>query len=195
MEVVMETDYSKAAVMGFISTLSKKGLANAHTADGFRVAARKIFGELSPQEEADVRKIDVALAVKRVHNKNPGKYKPSSLGEYQRRVDTLLKEFVRYQENPTTYTGIGRGAPTATQKAAGKGRGTKAARAAPKATPPTPAPGPGPQPAFPHLALDYPLRPDFLAQVVVPRDLRVEEARRLGAFVMTLAADYTPKDG
>ncbi len=185
------SDYSKAALMAFIQTLAKKGLANAHTADGLRVAADRILGGLSPQEEADVRKIDVGLAVKRVHNKSPGKFKPSSLAEYGRRVEMLLKEFVRYHENPTTYTGIGRGTPT-TRKAGAKGRGAKTAFRAPtKAT----LVSPPAAPVFQHLSLDYPLRPDFLAQIVVPRDLRVEEARRLGAFVMTLATDYTPKDG
>ena len=41
----------------------------------------------------------------------------------------------------------------------------------------------------PGLALSYPLRPDFLAQVVIPRDMTVSEARRLSAFVMTLTVD------
>jgi hypothetical protein len=44
----------------------------------------------------------------------------------------------------------------------------------------------------PGISLDYPLRPDLLAQVVVPRDLTVEEARRMGAFLVTLAADFRP---
>jgi hypothetical protein len=43
------------------------------------------------------------------------------------------------------------------------------------------------------ISLDFPLRDDFLAQVIVPRDLKVNEARRLCAFVMTLAGDYEPK--
>ena len=42
------------------------------------------------------------------------------------------------------------------------------------------------------LALEYPLRPGFLAQVVVPPDLTVDEARRMGAFLLTLSPDYKP---
>jgi hypothetical protein len=42
------------------------------------------------------------------------------------------------------------------------------------------------------LPLSFPLRPDFLAQVVVPRDLTVAEAKRLSAFLLTLASDYEP---
>lgn len=33
----------------------------------------------------------------------------------------------------------------------------------------------------------YPLRPDFDARVVVPRDLTLHETRRLAAFLATLA--------
>jgi hypothetical protein len=40
------------------------------------------------------------------------------------------------------------------------------------------------------IELAYPLRPDLLAQVIVPRDLTVEEARRMGAFLVTLAVDF-----
>ncbi len=42
------------------------------------------------------------------------------------------------------------------------------------------------------ISLEYPLRPDLLAQVVIPRDLTVEEARRMGAFLVTLAVDFRP---
>lgn len=37
------------------------------------------------------------------------------------------------------------------------------------------------------LCYDYPLRPDFLAQLVVPRDISRAEAKRLCAFIETLA--------
>ena len=58
-------------------------------------------------------------------------------------------------------------------------------------------PGPAARPFSPPrprdgLALEYPLRPGFLAQVVVPPDLTVDEARRMGAFLLTLSPDYKP---
>jgi hypothetical protein len=43
------------------------------------------------------------------------------------------------------------------------------------------------------LTLSYPLRSDFLAQVVIPRDLTTTEAKRLGAFLLTTAIDYQPE--
>ena len=38
------------------------------------------------------------------------------------------------------------------------------------------------------------MRPDFLAQVVIPRDMKVVEARRFSRFILTLAQDYQPPD-
>ncbi len=37
------------------------------------------------------------------------------------------------------------------------------------------------------LTLSYPLRRDFMAQIVVPIDLTVQEAERLKAFLLSLA--------
>jgi hypothetical protein len=33
---------------------------------------------------------------------------------------------------------------------------------------------------------------DFLAEIVVPRDLKTEEARKLGAFLLTISVDFKP---
>lgn len=45
------------------------------------------------------------------------------------------------------------------------------------------------------LSLEFPMSPDFLAQIVVPRDMKAGEARRLSRFIMALAHDYEPKAG
>jgi hypothetical protein len=44
----------------------------------------------------------------------------------------------------------------------------------------------------PKVPLSYPIREDFLAQLIVPRDITMDEARRLGAFIATLAKDFKP---
>jgi hypothetical protein len=44
------------------------------------------------------------------------------------------------------------------------------------------------------LCLDFPMRPDFLAQIVVPRDMTKREAERLSAMIVTLSiADSNPE--
>jgi hypothetical protein len=39
----------------------------------------------------------------------------------------------------------------------------------------------------------YPLRSDFLAQIVIPRDLNTIEAKRLAGFLLSIAVDHKPQ--
>ena len=183
----MDPDFSREALAKFLEMIESKGLGNAHTVGALKVASSKILGDLSPDEEADVRKVDVRLAVKRYNNKNPNLLSPRSLAEYERRTALAIREFVRYHDDPRGYEGIGRGAPTRPD------RSEKKPRKAESGGTETAVPVPTPQAASPTssgLSLAFPLRQDFLAQVVLPRDLKSDEARRLAAFIATLAVDY-----
>lgn len=42
------------------------------------------------------------------------------------------------------------------------------------------------------LVYDFPLRPNFLVQLVIPSTLTTVEARRLTAFLLSLCQDWTP---
>jgi hypothetical protein len=179
-----EPDYSRAALARFIEYVVAKGLVNHSTAQGWRVATSKVLEELTPAEIADVRRIDVDATFRAFLNRHPGRLSPASVGEYRRRVGRAIEEFVTWMENPAGY-GNRAAAWAARNESRPKGR-AKAAAAPRAQTAPVPAP---PREG---LALDYPLRPGFLAQVVVPPDLTVDEARRMGAFLLTLAPDYRP---
>jgi len=192
-ETMSDSNYSRADLLRFADDLEKRGLAKSNTALSLKVAANKILDGLSPDEDADVRKVDVDTAVRRFHNKNPGKLSPKSLAEYQRRVSLLIRELVKYNENPTGYTGIGRGTPTPNGGKRAKNNEVKRASETSGVARESDAEHERPRPVKFGLSLDYPLRPDFLAQVVVPRDLKADEARRLCAFLMTLAADFEPR--
>lgn len=183
-------DYSKKSLLAFADTLGRKGLAKSNTARGLKVAATRILDD----DVLDVREVDVTTAIRRYSNKNPGKLSPGTLAEYESRIGILIREFVKFHDDPTAYAGIGRDASGASRKE----RNSKAAPSSARGAPVTmvefktaPAPQATPRTG---LTLEYPLRPDFLAQVVVPRDMKADEARRFCAFVMTLAADFTPKD-
>lgn len=197
----MERNYSRDALLRFLSTLGERGLANQNTAEGLRVAVTKILGELPEDELRDVRELDVEEAIHRFHNRNPGAVTPGTLAEYQRRIALAIRHFVSFTENPTGFRPIGRGASKRNggdkKNGAEKPRDPKLSRNA--STPPaadnTAVPSPAtaePQPAT-GLTIPYPLRADFLAQVVIPRDLKRDEARRLSAFITTLASDFTPE--
>lgn len=181
-----EPDYSRDALARFIDYVVEKGLVHPSTAQGWRVATSKVLEEITPAERQDVRQVDVETTFRGFLRRNPERLSPASVGEYRRRVGRAIEEFVRWVENPGGY------GPRAASWSA-------KAEARPRARPPAPerpskpgsASGAGAATAS-DIALEYPLRPDLLAQVVVPRDLTVEEARRMGAFLVTLAVDFRP---
>jgi hypothetical protein len=152
-----------------------------------------VLSDLSPEEEADVRRVDVALAARRLSNKSPHLLSPKSLREYQRRVKQAIEEFTKYQESPSSYAGLGQTKPGRRQEGAEQRKRKSSKGTAPpveaqdssvRATTP-------PASVITGLSFSFPLRPDFLAQIVVPRDLRADEAKRLSVFISALAVDFT----
>ena len=194
-----EPDYSRAALARFIEFVVAKGLVNPSTAQGWRVATSKVLEELSPEELADVRRIDAEATFRAFLHRHPGRLSPASVGEYRRRVGRAIEEFVRWVDDPGSYDGpASAGARVGDGAGSRRRRGRGSARAIPEpAGNGQQAAGPAARPFAPPrprdgLALEYPLRPGFLAQVVVPPDLTVDEARRMGAFLLTLSPDYKP---
>lgn len=185
------TDYSKAALIRFVDTVSEQGLVNANTANGWKAACARIFEDLS--NDADMRSIDVPTAIKRYHNKHAGTLKPSSLKEYERRLVRCISDFIKYTDEPTAYKPKGRGP-------SGVGNLTREQKRKPKANEKGPMePSNTSSTIFPSrptaiagLSLEFPMRADFLAQVLVPRDMKTDEARRFTQFILTLAQDYKP---
>ena len=177
-----EPDYSREALARFIDFVVDKGLVNSSTAQGWRVATGKVLAGISDEERADVRRIDVDAVFRAFLNRNPGRLSPVSVGEYRRRVGRAIEEFVKWVEDPGGY-----GARTASWQ--GRPEPRPRLRSAP---PRERERAPVSAPAGAGIALSYPLRPGFLAQVTVPPDLTVDEARRMGAFLLTLAPDFKP---
>jgi hypothetical protein len=185
----MAPNYSKNALLKFLDTVVAQGLMNANTANGLKAACAKILDDVASDD--DVRGLDVSTAVIRYNNRNPGFLAPNSLAEYQRRVSRAISDFVRWVEDPAAFKPQGRGSASKDgRKSESTPRKRNMEHDQVAAMPPAHAP-----PvvlASAGLPLSFPLRPDFLAQVVIPRDLTADEARRLGAFLLTLAADFRP---
>ena len=49
--------------------------------------------------------------------------------------------------------------------------------------------------AVPSLALPFPLRPGYMAQLIIPRDLTTADADRLCAFIRSLVAPHEQEQG
>ena len=189
-----EPDYSRAGLARFIEFVVEKGLVHPATAQGWRVATTKVLDELAAAELADVRQIELEPTFRAFLNRNPGRLSPASVGEYRRRVGRAIEEFVRWVEDPGTYA-FRTPARAARAESQARKRPVRPVEDRPRSGRlPLGAHEPASAEAGAGLSLDYPLRPDLLAQVVVPRDLTVEEARRMGAFLVTLAVDFRPAE-
>lgn len=193
-----EPDYSRAALARFIEFVVEKNLVHPATAQGWRVATTKVLEELPAEGTADVRRIDVDATFRAFLHRNPGRLSPASVGEYRRRVGRAIEDFVRWVEDPGAYAFRGaprppRAEPRRRPDSARERAGASAAHAgAPHESARSAGPSARDGIQATEISLEYPLRPDQLAQVIVPRNLTVEEARRMGAFLVTLAVDFRP---
>ncbi|MBW4515225.1 MAG: hypothetical protein KME11_08375 [Timaviella obliquedivisa GSE-PSE-MK23-08B] len=186
----MSTNYSKEAFLKFLDYVSDKGLIKFQTVRGWRSAALKLMANLSEAEEGDIRTVDLDLAVHRTANHDSVSVSPESLNTYRNRVVLAIQEFVSWRDDPATYkprrlNGKSRARPS-------NERVTPQERLS-KGAPKTSEKRGAETMASSGLTLSFPLRSDFLAQVVIPRDLTAIEARRLGAFLLTIAVDYQPE--
>src|SRR5882757_8087220 len=107
----MEPEFSKNSFDTFLDISLNKGLANPHTAGGWKAAAAKIL-EDAPGT-ADVRTIDIKTAIRRYNNGHPGVLSPASLSAYEKRLAVAIAEFTKFTKDPSGYKGHGRH-PTST---------------------------------------------------------------------------------
>lgn len=187
----MDPQYSKEALLRFLDFVGEKGLLTKQNAQNWRVATSKILDDLSQAEQQDVRKIDIETAFRRFANRTSGKFNPATLGEYRRRATLAIQNFVDYAGNPEAYKP--RSKPVAKKGEKKDPKNVKRLFAKPlsESEPQIPS-GEFPRTGS-SLAMEYPLRENFLAQIVIPRDMTADEGRRLSAFIMTLARDFKPE--
>lgn len=193
---IMES-FSKTDLLSFLDIVTQKGWVNPNTGAGWKSAVNKILQNF--ESDADVRQIDVPSAVLQHHNLYPGDLASGSLKRYEQRVGIAIAQFVSWKTNPQAYKAPSRGIPgaqkpeTKKNKSAANLKGNAIATATTQATvtdtetqssPTKPVVGVATETS---LALPFPLRPGFLAQIVIPRDLTQDEATRLGVFIQALA--------
>ena len=184
---------NKTGVLEFHDYCADKGLMKANTANARKAAIWQILEGFGPEE--DLSGIDVPSEVLKYNNRHPGKLSPDSLTAYQQRVILAIEEFKKYLANPLTYKGIvGRTPAVGSSKANVKTKGVlvDAARIEPGAAvveAPTPPKHATSAVTDTSLMMPFPLRPTFLAQLIIPRNLSKDEANRLCAFIQALAVD------
>jgi hypothetical protein len=169
--------------------LTERGWVNTNTGNALKAATNKILGDLP--SDADVRTIDVDMQIRRYNNLHPGDLSPESLATYAKRVKAAINHYTSYVKDPTKYKAPGRPIQAASTA---KKHTPKVISEATDLTAAEQSPPPAAPPRMEtfiatesNLALPFPLRAGYLAQIVIPRDMTKAEAARLCAFIQTLA--------
>ncbi|MGP8248812.1 MAG: hypothetical protein ACLQNU_02575 [Candidatus Dormibacteria bacterium] len=164
--------------------VAEKGLMPRATALAYRAAASQILKIESGWESIDVREVDVEALFARFRNLSD--LSPTSLATYESRFRSGLTSYLSYLENPASYQPRSRKTLQREDRSRLKTKGADV-----QVEPPG---GHGKQPASPAPAsgarlvvYPFPVRPDLFAELKLPADLSVDEARRLGRFLEAVA--------
>ncbi|HYL82503.1 MAG TPA: hypothetical protein VEU07_16925 [Candidatus Acidoferrum sp.] len=152
---------------------ASRGLMNPNTANGLRSACAKVLGVVDGWEEVDVKSLDVGEALTRFQNLKKRDYAPAVLETYKRRFRIALASYLGYLRDPGGWTpGIVERPGRADRKdTRDEGR---------------PAESSALLPATGFVEFPFPLREGQFARLVLPRDLKASEVKRLTAFMNTL---------
>jgi hypothetical protein len=188
--------------------VTTKGLLNANTARTYKAAAARVLQiEGQGWESLDVRSLDVESLLGRFENLVKKDFTPASLAAYSSRFQAALRLYLSYLDDPRSYR------PQSRDRAAQVDRGRRAAGKG------TSAPGQSTtgkadvggaqhvlvgdhargldQPTSKMVRYPFPIRSGIIAELVLPIDLRRSEAKRLQAFLDSIAmeADHTADGG
>ncbi len=97
-------DYSSESLLQFLDYAAEKGLMNRHTARTKKVAVSSIFEILDDNELSDIRNLDVNDVIQRFAHLEGEKFTPKSLKDYKSRLNSSVRDFIRYRDNPLAYS-------------------------------------------------------------------------------------------
>lgn len=167
------------------SHAAEKGDMNKNTAAAMRAACVQVLSALDDHwEEIDIRELDVEEALRRFQNLRAKEFKQKTLDAYARRFTQAVASYLAYAKNPRSWKPHARERMVRSRRVAGHAqtvdnvnRDDEVARAA--------RPPQGSLVEYP-----FPLRDGLTARLMLPRDLKSAEVKRLTAFMATLAVDF-----
>ncbi len=159
---------------------ASKGIMNKNTAMGLRTACVQVLSVVDDWESVDIRNLDIEETLTRFQNLRSKQFKPQVLEEYKRRFRQAVSSFLEYLEDPGNWN------PT-TRKPTG--RAPRSDRETSRTQEPAALSG-RELPSAGLVEYPFPLREDQNVRLVLPRDLKKSEVKRLAAFMNTLAVDY-----
>lgn len=179
----------------FWNWAAQRGEMGGHTARALRSACKEVLTTVEPDswETLDLRALDAeSLCQRFVRLKAGSNFKPDSLTAYQQRFRRALGSYLDYLEAPDKWQ-YRPESPSSPTKETGKARKPKTSARRGQSKPRSGSEGVDPNdPQM--LTYPFPVRPwgGLVVNITLPADLTRQEAKRLAAFVESLAVDNQP---
>jgi hypothetical protein len=103
---VADEDYTPERLLDFLREAPTQGLLNPAVARSRANALEHLFTELSDEERADIRRIDVDRLAGRVHKIQGSTIRPEVVELYRTRVQEALIDYLAWLANPKTFASI-----------------------------------------------------------------------------------------
>lgn len=188
-----------AGLVAFLDYAIQKGYLKTATGQAMKTAVKEVLSSTEGAdgwETVDLTSLDEDDVLRRFETLRAMKFSAGSLSTYKGRYSRAASMFSEFRASPATWR------PSVKQRARSKGSSASVA-VAPRvqttdsgALANTASPAPAPVAGAPHpahgsaiITYPFPLRQGVLASLELPPDLTLREARRLGAFIESLAID------
>lgn len=174
-----DNGFSFDDLLHFLDFAADKGHIKPNTAKAQKAACSQVLGGLDASEKADLRDLDIGSVFQRYTNLNPTRLSPDSLKTYRSRVEKAIGGFLSHRKDPGNWK------PHIQQRSSAKKSDNK--RSSLTVEHSTISSGS----VTKTLTYPFPIRDDLTITISnIPRDFKIEEAKRLAAFLETLAFDF-----
>lgn len=180
-------DGSAAGMIAWLGWVIDKNEMVDATAGALRTGCQKVLAVEDDWNSLDVRGMDVDSIVTRFRNKHRGDMKTSTLDAYEQRLRQSVDMYVKWLNDDPTWKPAQRRRAT---KAA-NGNGTTPGAAVKVKQQEQAKVDPPPQPGM--ITYPFPIRPGMQGKITLPENLSMREAKRIAAFVSTLAFEDEPE--
>jgi hypothetical protein len=196
--VVDAMDGTGAALLAFLDWTGEKGLLSTANARAIKVGVKDVLeqAEGPDWESTDVRTLDVDDVVRRFETKRATRYTPKSLAAYGQRFRSAMNMYRGFLADP----GGWRPQRQPRSTSASTRRQTNGDRPKTKVTLPANTPPPRPPGEESHdrpdmMTFPHPIRrgnQTLYARLILPHDLTMKEAEKIGQHIKTLAIEDPP---
>ena len=173
-------------LIDFLNFAAERGLMNPNTAGGLRAASREVLSAVENADwgTLDLRTVDPEDFGARFERLRASKFKPESLLVYKSRFRNAIQMYFAYLESPSGWR-YRPERPASTRRKPGQAASPRPAAV----TTPTTQAGELPTPRATIIEYPFPLRRGLVVGLRLPADLTRPEAKRLAAFIDSLAIE------